>query len=117
MNEYESRKLQPLLVLAQQPFQLKVSPEYAKRVNWPGYVAPEALFDPASTVSASYGVAFQARFRGASLSNRPAIFVIDSAGVIRHIASQKDQDVREARIFSIVDELEKQRSLIVGPTK
>lgn len=117
MNEYENRKLQPLLVLAQQPFQLKLPPEYAKRVNWPGYVAPEALFDPASTVSASYGVAFQLRFRLASLSNRPAIFVIDSAGVIRHIASQPQHDIREERIFPIVDQLEKQRPLIVAPTK
>jgi len=40
------------------------------------------LMDPAQTVSATYGVAFQMRIH-TELSNRPATFVIDKTGVLR----------------------------------
>jgi peroxiredoxin len=40
------------------------------------------LMDPALTVSATYGVAFQMRIH-TEWSNRPATFVIDKEGVIR----------------------------------
>jgi peroxiredoxin len=41
------------------------------------------LTDPSLTVSAGYGVAFQMRIH-TELSNRPATFVIDKAGVVRY---------------------------------
>ena len=41
------------------------------------------LTDPAFLVSATYGVAFQMRIH-TELSNRPATFVIDKAGIIRY---------------------------------
>jgi len=62
-NEYERRNAQPLLVLAQQPFQLKRPKECDKEWAWPVKIPTEVLFDPLSTVSASYGVAFQTQFR------------------------------------------------------
>ena len=63
------------------------------------------LMDPALTVSATYGVAFQMRIH-VELSNRPATFVIDKEGVIRY--------ARRGKIFAdrpttalIVEELKK----------
>ncbi len=41
------------------------------------------LLDPTQTVSATYGVAFQMRVH-TEISNRPATFVIDKAGVLRY---------------------------------
>jgi peroxiredoxin len=41
------------------------------------------LLDPAHVASATYGVAFQMRIH-TEISNRPATFVIDRAGVIRY---------------------------------
>ncbi len=41
------------------------------------------VLDPALTVSAAYGVAFQMRIH-VEVSNRPATFVIDREGVVRY---------------------------------
>ena len=41
------------------------------------------LTDPAQTVSATYGVAFQMRIH-TELSNRPATFLIDREGILRY---------------------------------
>jgi peroxiredoxin len=41
------------------------------------------LLDPAHTVSATYGVAFQMRIH-TELCNRPATFIIDRDGVLRY---------------------------------
>ena len=41
------------------------------------------LMDPSQTLSATYGVAFQMRIH-TELSNRPATFIIDKAGVLRY---------------------------------
>jgi len=41
------------------------------------------LTDPSLTVSAAYGVAFQMRIH-TEVSNRPATFVIDKAGILRY---------------------------------
>jgi len=41
------------------------------------------LMDPAQTVSATYGVAFQMRIH-TEWSNRPATFIIDRTGVLRY---------------------------------
>ena len=40
------------------------------------------LMDPSLTVSATYGVPFQMRVH-TELSNRPATFIIDKAGMIK----------------------------------
>ena len=41
------------------------------------------LMDPSQTVSATYGVAFQMRVH-VEVSNRPATFLIDKAGIVRY---------------------------------
>lgn len=41
------------------------------------------LMDPSLTTSATWGVAFQMRIH-TELSNRPATFIIDEAGVLRY---------------------------------
>ena len=48
-----------------------------------GDVGYPLVLDPTHTVSAAYGVAMQMRIH-TELSNRPATFVIDRAGVIRY---------------------------------
>jgi hypothetical protein len=116
-NEYKRRKVQPLLVLAQQPFQLKRPKECDKEWAWPGDIPTEVLFDPLSTVSATYGVAFQTQFRvdrkGENVwSSRPTIFVIDADGVLRYTDSRPEQDLHEEKFFPVLDDLEEQRRLI-----
>jgi hypothetical protein len=115
-KEYQRRDVQPLLVLAQQAFQLKRPPVVDKEWAWPGEVPPEVLFDPVSTVSATYGVAFQTQFRDDQnvWSSRPAIFVIDRDGVVRHVEGHPDEDIREEGIFPALDDLEEQRRLITA---
>src|SRR6516225_8963574 len=125
-KEYQRRQVQPLIVMAQQQFQLNRPKVYVK-VNedewaswngggWPKAVPAEVLFDPLSTVSATYGVAFQTQFRDNQnvWSSRPAIFVIDEGGVLRHVASRPNQDIREDGIFPVVDALREQRQLITA---
>src|SRR5262249_8970276 len=125
-KEYQRRQVQPLLVMAQQTFQLTRPKVYVK-VNedewaswngggWPKTVPAEVLFDPLSTVSATYGVAFQTQFRDGKnvWSSRPAIFVIDEGGVLRNVASRPNQDIREEGIFPMVDDLQEQRRLITA---
>jgi hypothetical protein len=126
-KEYQRRDVQPLIVMAQQPFQLK-RPKVFVKVNedawaawlnesgWPAAVPEEVLFDPLSTVSATYGVAFQTQFRDDRnvWSSRPAVFVIDADGVLRQMGSHPDQDIREAGIFLAVDDLHEQRRLIIA---
>ena len=63
------------------------------------------LTDPAVTVSATYGVAFQMRIR-TELSNRPATFVIDKAGLVRYEKRAKTFADRPA-LDQIVEELKK----------
>ena len=117
-NEYKRRNAQPLLVLAQQPFQLKRPKECDKKWAWPDKIPTEVLFDPLSTVSASYGVAFQTQFRDENAwSSRPTIFVIDRDGVLRYVDSHPDQDIREEGIFPVLDDLEEQRKLITALQK
>jgi HEAT repeat protein len=123
-KEYQRRQVQPLLVMAQQTFQLTRPKVFVKKNEdewaswngggWPKAVPPEVLFDPLSTVSATYGVAFQTQFRDGNnvWSSRPAIFVIDEGGVLRNVASRRDQDIREDEFFSIVDDFQEQRQLI-----
>jgi hypothetical protein len=125
-KEYQRRQVQPLLVMAQQPFQLTRPKVFVKKNEdewaswngggWPKSVPAEVLFDPLSTVSATYGVAFQTQFRDGKnvWSSRPAIFVIDEGGVLRNIASQSGQDIREEGFFPIVDDFQEQRQLITA---
>ena len=112
-KEYQRRHVQPLVVMAQQPFQLKHPKMFVKANedawSWPDTIPAEVLFDPLSTVSATYGVAFQTQFRGGKnvWSSRPAIFVIDRDGVLRHVDSRLDEDIREEGIFPIVDDFQR----------
>jgi hypothetical protein len=117
-NEYKRRNAQPLLVLAEQPFQLKRPKECDKEWAWPNKIPSEVLFDPVSTVSATYGVAFQTQFRDENAwSSRPTIFVIDRDGVLRYVDSHPDQDIREEGIFPVLDDLEEQLKLITALQK
>ena len=117
-NEYKRRNAQPLLVLAQQAFQLKRPKECDKKWAWPDKIPSEVLFDPLSTVSATYGVAFQTQFRDENAwSSRPTIFVIDRDGVLRYVDSHLDQDIREEEIFPVLDDLEEQLKLITALQK
>jgi hypothetical protein len=115
-KEYDRRKVQSLIVMAQHPFQLKRPKKLEKFRDWPSEVPAEVVFDPVSTVSATYGVAFQTRFRGVQCawSSRPAIFVIDQGGVLRYTNSRPNQDIREQHFFPVLDELEEQRRLITA---
>lgn len=61
---------------------LKESGFETSHVNFP------LLLDPSQTVSASYGVAFQMRIH-TELSNRPATFIIDKAGILRYARRAK----------------------------
>jgi hypothetical protein len=117
-NEYKRRNVQPLLVLAQQSFQLKRPKEVDKEWGWPAEIPTEVLFDPLSTVSATYGVAFQTQFRDENAwSSRPTIIVIDRDGVLRYVDSHIDQDIREKGIFPVLDDLEEQLKLITALQK
>ena len=76
-KEYQRRDVQPLLVMAQYPFQLtrpKATGSADRWNKWPHAIPAEVLFDPLSTASATYGVAFQTQFRGNNnvWSSRPA---------------------------------------------
>ena len=102
-KEYKRLNVTPLIVMAQQPFQLK-RPKSTRLPKWPAEIPPQVVFDPVATVSATYGVALQTRFRGGPWSSRPAIFVIDKAGVLRAMET-RDSDIREPRIFSLLADL------------
>lgn len=63
------------------------------------------LMDPALTVSAMYGVAFQMRIH-VEVSNRPATFVIDKDGLIRYARRGKTFSDRPTP-EQVVDELKR----------
>ncbi len=69
------------------------------------------LADPAATVSATYGVAFQMNIH-TEWSNRPATFVIDRDGVIRYERRAKTYSDRPkpAEILKELDRLRKGRN-------
>src|SRR5262249_49735840 len=115
-KEYKRRDVQPLIVMAQQPFQLQRPKECDKEWAWVEEIPPQVVFDPLSTVSATYGVAFQTQFRDDEnvWASRATIFVIDQSGVLRHVDSRHEQDIREEGIFPILDDLEEQRRLITA---
>jgi HEAT repeat protein len=115
-TEYERRGVQPLIVMAQQPFQLKRPKDFAQGYRWPREVPAEVLFDPVSTVSATYGVAFQTQFRGGQgpWSSQPALFVIDRDGVLRYADSRPNNDYSEKEVFPILGDLDELRLLITA---
>src|SRR5262249_42778747 len=114
-KQYQRREVQPLVVLSQQTFQLKRPKSIDPNWAWPEQIPAEVLFDPLATVSATYGVAFQTRFRDDEnvLSSRPTIFVIDRDGVLRYTESRRGE-IREEAFFPILDDLDEQRTLITG---
>ena len=88
--EYQRRGAESLIVMAQEPFQLKRPKEGASSFSWPREIPAMVLFDPLSTVSATYGVAFQTQFRGGQgpWSSKPAIFDgdLESGTPLREVA-------------------------------
>src|SRR5215471_17269878 len=100
--------------MAQHPFQLKRPRTVDKEWGWPHELPEGVVFDPVSTVSATYGLAFQTQFREGQgpWSSQPAIFVIDQGGVVRYTDSRTDQDLHEEHFFPILDEIDEQRRLI-----
>jgi len=63
------------------------------------------LLDPAQTVSAAYGVAFQMRVH-TEWSNRPATFIIDKNGVLR-FAQRAKTFADRPKASKILSELKK----------
>jgi peroxiredoxin len=65
------------------------------------------LMDPSLTVSSMYGVSFQMRIH-TELSNRPATFVIDKAGVIQFAqrANQFNDRPSAKKILEVLNGLE-----------
>src|SRR5262245_48291719 len=102
--------------MAQHSWQLKHPRALDKAWTWPREVPAGVVFDPLSTVSATYGVASKTQFRGGQgpWSSQPAIFVIDQGGVIRHARSRRNKDIREDEFFPVLDGLDAQRRLIVA---
>jgi hypothetical protein len=98
VKEFERRGAQHLTVLAEEPFFIRHLPG--------GEVPYPVLADPAATVSATYGVAFQAK-RWNGWVDRPATFMIDRQGVIRYAG-----DSPEADLLQIILDLEEERVLI-----
>lgn len=64
------------------------------------------LMDPSLTVSATYGVPFQMRIH-TELSNRPATFIVDKAGVIQFAKRATTFNDRPSvqKIISVLNEL------------
>lgn len=84
----------------------------------PGGFASSTLLDPASTVSATYGVAFQQPFRLSTLpwwirSARSATFLVDRDGVLRYA---DDYEVRSPlwTPLELLDAYKEQRRLITS---
>ena len=78
-----------------------------------GKVPYLVLADPAATVSATYGVAFQANVPGScGWANRPARFVIDHEGVVRFA-----DDSPEPEFAQVLHDLVEQRALIEDLTE
>lgn len=81
IREFEEAGVQLLVVDPHESWSAK---RFLKDVGLEtGDVGYPLLLDPTLTVSATYGVAMQMRIH-TELSNRPAAFVIDRAGVIRY---------------------------------
>jgi hypothetical protein len=100
MKEFERRGAQWLTVIANEPFYVR---------NLPGGQVPyPVLADAAATVSAQYGVALQVNNKNSNgWSNRPATFVIDREGVIRHAGDSPEGD-----LLRVILDLEEERVLI-----
>jgi hypothetical protein len=102
IKRFEARDAQWLTVIAQDPFYVGGMPG--------GQVPYPVLADPAATVSATYGVAFQVKNVGSNgWANRPATFVIDREGVIRSVADDPQTD-----LLQVLKDLDEERSLIGG---
>ncbi len=104
-KEFEARGAQPLVVFTHHNFE--VAPLLRAPVEAP------VLLDPASTMSATYGVAFQIQFREGSLpwSARPSTLIIDRGGVLRHADDYEDRSPLWTPL-KLLDDLKTQRSLI-----
>jgi hypothetical protein len=102
MKKFERLGVQWLTVIANEPFYVR---------NLPGGQVPyPVLADPAATVSAVYGVAFQVHNKKSNgWANRPAKFVIDRQGAIRCAGDSPEEDM-----LQVIRNLEEERALIEG---
>ena len=82
-KEFEARDVQVVTVVPRDADHVRRMLEL--RDLKPGKLGFSVLADPAATVSATYGVAFQVNQWGDSWTNRPATFVIDREGVVRYV--------------------------------
>src|SRR5262249_22090522 len=132
MKEFERRDSQVLVVQPHDAYRIRYMLRYAQlkdgkdyrprpidryldNISWliePGGFHWPILLDSASTVAATYGVAFQFRFD--ELSNRPATFVIDRGGMIRYERRGQGATDRPtaADLLRILDDLAEQRALV-----
>lgn len=104
-SEFERRQAQPLVIFTQDKFQVDSLV--------PADLDVPVLLDPASTMSATYGVALQLQFREGTLpwSARPATLIIDRAGVLRYADDYEDRSPLWTPL-QLLDDLREQRSLI-----
>jgi peroxiredoxin len=81
IDEFEKRNAQIVAVDPHESYRVR------HMLRSVGFRAEELTFpilaDPANTVSATYGVAFQMNIH-TEWSNRPATFILDTDGVIRY---------------------------------
>jgi peroxiredoxin len=81
INDFEDRGVQVLAVDPHESYRVRhMLRDVGLKAD---AVAFPVLADPANTVSATYGVAFQMNIH-TEWSNRPATFILDKEGVIRY---------------------------------
>ncbi len=109
-KEYDRRDARPFAILTYHKFQVEglVPPE----------LASSTLFDPASTVSATYGVAFQQPFREGTLpwsarAARSVTLIIDRDGVLRYADDYEDRNPLWTPL-QLLDANKEQRRLITS---
>jgi peroxiredoxin len=81
IKDFHQRNAQILVVDPHETYRLRHMLREAEMQS--GELAFPLLADPAFTVSATYGVAFQMNIH-TEWSNRPATFLIDKSGVLRY---------------------------------
>jgi peroxiredoxin len=109
-KEYEKRNVQVVVVFSHEPSYVR----YVLRFRGfdPKHLPFTILADPAATVSATYGVAFQAHEAG--WSNREAGYVIDRAGIVRFVDNNAVTAQGGGTHRQALDDLAEERRLIEG---
>lgn len=105
MTQFAKEDIQVLVVDPHEIYRVRHMLRTAREQS--GLAAFPILADPAQLVSATYGVAMQMRIH-TEWSNRPATFVIDRSGIIRHARRGTTYSDRPgpAKILEVVRGLE-----------